>query len=177
MNGNPTSDGAGGSFSAKSVHVSGNTFIGDAVSFVMNADSANKVMFNDNMVDVASVGTKFINTTANTLKVQINGNFIPTGLTIDDSNVVASHNTNARTYNAGLASVVNAGTVAHGLEESPALVLVNCRESASNSLIVNATANATNIIFYINDNAGTPVTTATSVSWYALTWAEIRNLL
>lgn len=79
-----------------------------------------------------------------------------------------------RTYAAGLASVSNGGTVAHGIIaiESPAIIRAIPRRSGT-PYIVNATADTTNMIFSIIDSAGAPVTENVIISWEAVSWFEI----
>jgi hypothetical protein len=77
-----------------------------------------------------------------------------------------------RTYAAGLASVSNGGTVAHGIIESPPLIRAIPRQSGT-PYIVNVNADPTNIIFFITDSAGAPVTSAVTIAWEAVSWFEI----
>ena len=77
-----------------------------------------------------------------------------------------------RTYAAGLASVSNGGTVAHGIIESPPLIRAIPRQSGT-SYIVNVNADPTNIIFFITDSAGAPVTADVTIAWEAVSWFEI----
>jgi hypothetical protein len=77
-----------------------------------------------------------------------------------------------RTYAAGLASVSNGGTVAHGIIESPPIIRAIPRKSGT-PYIVNAIANTTDIIFSIIDSAGAPVTADVTIAWEAVSWFEI----
>lgn len=77
-----------------------------------------------------------------------------------------------KTYAAGLVSVANNGTVAHGLVEAPPMINATMRQ-AGTPYIIGVTADATNIIFAITDNAGAVVTSNVSVAWEARCWHEI----
>lgn len=77
-----------------------------------------------------------------------------------------------KTYTAGLASVANNGTVAHGLVEAPPMINATMRQVGT-PYIIGVTADATNIIFAITDNAGAVVTSNVTVAWEARCWHEI----
>lgn len=77
-----------------------------------------------------------------------------------------------KTYAAGLASVANNGTVAHGLVEAPPMINATMRQ-AGTPHIIGVTADANNITFAITDNTGGVVSSPVSVAWEARCWHEL----
>ena len=76
------------------------------------------------------------------------------------------------TYAAGLASVSNGGTVAHGIIEAPPMINVTMRQTGT-PYIISVSADASNITFNIINNAGATVTSSVSIAWEARSWYEI----